>query len=111
VIITQLGPATGTPAARAAADAVIAALLLPDVIPPTPAEFVTEVLKALRRDYPQWVGTIIGEWEVAVTDPNGEPIATLPLADLYAETLQAPAEAETLLRQHLVRMLSPEQAG
>lgn len=105
LIVTQLGPATDSLAARDAADAVIASLRLPDVIPPTPAEFLTDVLKALRRDYPQWVGTITGEWEVEVTDPDGEPVATLRLADLYGATLRDPAQADALLAEHLKRTL------
>jgi len=108
VIITQLGPGTAAPTAREAADAVIASLRLPEVIPPTPAEFLTDVLKALRRDYPQWAGTIISEWEVEVTDPDGEPITTLPLADLYAEALRDPAKADTLLRDYLTGQLKDE---
>lgn len=105
VIITQLGPGTASSAAREAADAVVGSLRLPEVIPPTPAEFITEVLKALHRDYPQWVGSIISEWEVEVTDPDGKPIAVLPLAALYAETLREPARAEALLREELSRTL------
>lgn len=108
VVITQLGPATGTPDAREAADAVIATLCLPEVIPPTPAEFLTHVLQALHRDYPQWVGTIVSEWEVEVTDPDGEPIATVPLSELYAATLREPARAEELLRAHLESTLPTE---
>lgn len=106
VIVTQLGPATDTLDARDAANTVIASLWLPEVIPPTPAEFITGVLKALRRDYTQWVGNITGEWEIEVTDPDGEPVATLLLADLYAATLRDPAQADALLAAHLERTLS-----
>lgn len=109
VIVTQLGPATDAPTAREAADAVIASLRLPEVVPPTPAEFLTEVLKTLRREYPQWVGTITGEWEVEVTDPDGEPVATVLLADLYAETLRDPTSAGVLLREHLERTLPAQK--
>ena len=109
VVITQLGPGTDAPAAREAADAVLGSLRLPEVIPPTPAEFLTEVLKALRRDCPQWVGTIIGEWEVEVTDPDGAPIVTLPLSELYAETLRDPANADVLLKGYLARTLPAKE--
>lgn len=105
VVITQLGPATADPAAREEADRVVRSLELPDVIPPTPAEFLTTVLKALRKEYPQVTGTIRGEWQVDAMTENGERIASLELAELYAEALQRPSELDRLLREFLQREL------
>jgi hypothetical protein len=108
VIITQLGPGTAQPEAREAADAVVAALRLPEVIPPTPAEFLTGVLKRLREEYPGLTGTIRGEWEIEVLDATGTPEGRLGLGELYAEVLRSPAQMDDLVRRHLARCLGAD---
>lgn len=101
VVITQLGSATRDAAARAEADRVVSSLELPEVIPPTPAEFLTTVLKLLRADYPRVTGEITDEWEVEALSASGELIARLDLAALYAEVLQRPDDLERRVRGFL----------
>ena len=108
VIITQLGPGTVQPEAREAADAVVEALRLPEAIPPTPAEFLTTVLKRLREAYPQLTAAIRGEWEIEVLDATGTPEGRLGLEELYAEVLRSPAEMDELVCRHLARCFGAE---
>ncbi|MCC2668509.1 MAG: hypothetical protein K0Q72_980 [Armatimonadetes bacterium] len=107
VVITQLGPGTAHTDSRDAADEVVASLRLPEVVPPTPAEFLTSILKIIHQDFPQLTASILSEWEIEVVDADGAPVGRLGLADLYAEVLRSPAEAEALARQHLAGALLP----
>jgi hypothetical protein len=109
VVITQLGPATADPEVRAEADAIVQSLELPEVIPPTPAEFLTTLLTALRQTFPRLVETVTGEWEVEIRDENGKRIATLDLGPPYAAVLHRPRDADRIARELLSSQL-PERA-
>lgn len=99
VVITQLGPATEDPVIREEADGILCSLDLPEVIPPTPAEFLTLVLTALRNAHPQLVETVTGEWEIMVRDENGDRVSTLHLGPHYSSALQQPADAERIAQR------------
>lgn len=111
VVTTQLGPATSDPEIRAEADAILRSLDLPEVIPPTPAEFLTAVLTALRDQFPSLVETVTGEWEVEVRDENGARVATLDLAPVYSELLRHPGDADRMARALLAAQLPKPEAG
>jgi hypothetical protein len=107
VLVTHLGPGADRFLARAAADQVIATLTLPEVIPPTPAEFLTRVLQFIHCEHPHLVATIADEWGVQVEKTTGGREVMIALGALFEEALRYPETADELIRTHVTTALQP----
>ncbi len=103
--VAQIGPGVVLPGQREAADAILASLQFPEVLPPSPEIFRRRVLEVLDREYPQVRARPEGEWLIRLTDPHGRPVGTLGLENLYRTCLLNAESAGALIREHLDQAL------
>lgn len=97
----QLGPGADLPRQREIADAILASIRFPEILPATPEEFVQRVMEVLAREYAPVQATRTGEWSLHLVDGQGAEIGTVSLENLYRECLLQAESAGALIRNHL----------
>ena len=109
--IVHLGPGAALTEQRAQADAAVASLRFPEVLPPTPIEFRTRVIDILAQEYPDLRAETEGEWRLHVRGEKGDPRCSLGLENLYRACLVQSESAGALIRDHLQRLLTNTPRG
>jgi hypothetical protein len=101
LIVTQLGPGAALPEGRCAADAVVATIRLPEVLPPTAGEFQARVLETVAREYPTVKARPgDGPWVIEIEEREGLT-ARVGLENLYRDCLLQSEATGVIIRRYL----------
>ena len=99
--VAQLGPGADMAHQREMADTILRSVRFPEILPPTPEEFIARVADIVVREYPDVHATRTSEWTVHFADAQGNEIGTASLENLYRECLLEAQSMGALIREHL----------
>lgn len=102
---TQLGPGCTRPETREAVDRTLESLEFPEVMPPTIDEFRARVVEIIEREYPTVRPEVTSAWSLELVTPQGEPVGTIGLENLYRDCLLKAEAMGAIIRDYLDQLI------